>query len=99
MAQAPLAIAAQLGPEGGPGLAWLAAEEDLLVALALLVLDPVGVAHPARQVAAEEEAVQVVALEADHNERFRGRVAVTAQPVAVHPADGPWQPILWAVEI
>src|SRR5437764_247601 len=78
---------AQRPPQHRPGLARATAQEDIRVVPGLLVYDTVPIGNVACRVTYLEEALRIVASEAQHDQALRGRIAVAAQPVGVDPAD------------
>src|SRR3954467_15281501 len=84
-------------PELWPRLARIAAEEDVGMIFALLVLDAVAIGVVADEFATLKECVDVVAAETENDQGSRRRIGITAQPIRVGPTDWLWQSEILAI--
>ena len=85
-------------PEVRPGLAEPSAEKDFVMA-DCAVHDAISVRKVAKQFTGRKAPIQEIAIDADHDDRLGRWIAVPAQPIRIHPADGRGQAISRTIEL
>src|SRR5208283_5742474 len=93
------AVGLEVFPEDGPGLAQVATDKHGVVAANRGVPDAVPVRQTTSQLAGRKVPIHEVAVLTNHDRGLWRRIAVAAHPVGVHPADGPWQTVGWAIKV